>query len=184
MRRAIAVLPLFAFLLSPLLELPTSLLAQTEPGEEVTRQVRQGARVRVTTEDGSAAMVGWIDARDAAGFRLAGRERGTTWVAVDAVRRLETSLGRRSVSQRMMPGIIGGLLVGLVGGFVASEFAVEDCRGGALCFDWAERATIISVGSAAGMLVGGTISLAAVPSEEWAEARLAQEVTSSEGGSP
>lgn len=160
-----------AALLPALVAGPT--LAQEEAAGEAT-WMEVGSRVRVTTDEATGPLVGWVDARGRDGFSLVrASDHAVVPISRDAIRRLEVSRVRRSIGEQSAPGMVAGGLAGLVIGVAITE--EHSCQPDSfLCFDFgSEKLMAGMVGASLGMLAGGLLSWAIVPAESWTEFALA-----------
>lgn len=134
--------------------------------------VEAGARVRVTTSDGTKPMVGWIGATGPDGVTLVHEtDRRVVPLSRDEIVRLERSRMRRSLAKRANPGMAVGAVLGLVIGITQTE--ENQCeRGSSLCFDVPEKALGGIGGAFVGMFAGGLISAIVIPGESWEDASL------------
>lgn len=141
-----------------------------EPPPDEAAPLREGSRVRVTTDDGAGPITGWIDARTGDGFRLVRASDHTVVpLSTEAIRRLEVSRVRRSSTEQAVPGMVAGGLLGLVLGVALTE--EHSCEPDAfLCFDVGSEKLLAGLaGAGLGVLGGGLLSMAVVPAESWTD---------------
>jgi hypothetical protein len=142
---------------------PNVLIAQDVP------IVEAGARIRLTMASGARRVAGWYEGRsgDWIEVRL-DRPKVSTAIALDSVRRIEVSRGRRT---RMGKGALVGAAIG---GASFGLLALTDpgCRAGQLCpFEGAEWDIAgIAAGAGVGALVG--VLVGAIGQEAWAPATV------------
>jgi len=148
----------------------SALLDLVVEGGQTAPTLAPGSRVRVEAPAvHGGALIGQIEALDAASLRVQLQTGGVITVPRDAIVRIDTSEGRRP--NKLRGAVIGGC-VGLVGGLVvAAQSREEDDRSFSPGFDRSVEVigtlTLAGVGAGLGTLVGAMIR-----TERWQEVQL------------